>query len=337
MRYKLLGQSGLRVSELCLGTMTFDAEAWGSDPATSRAIYDRFRDAGGNFLDTANEIYAGGRSEETIAELVRGHRDEVVIGTKYTNAIDAADANFAGNHRKSMRRSLERSLTRLKTDHVDLFWIHAWDFTVAPDEVMRSLDDMVREGKVLHIGISNTPAWLIARSNTLAELRGWTRFAAVQVEYNLAERSAELETLPMARSLGLSALAWSPLAMGVLTGKYLGAPTDNRRLDVVKFREAGGAAELAARRVSQIAEARNASAAAVALAWLRAQPGVIPVFGARTLEQLEACLASTGLVLGVDDLAMLGAACEPPTIVPYNAIKGGRSIIYGGHADKIDF
>lgn len=335
MQYRLLGNSGLRVSDLCLGTMTFGAAGWGSDEAVSAQIYARYRDAGGNFLDTANEIYADGRSEEIIASMIHGHRDEMVIGTKYTNFANAPDPNMAGNHRKSLRRSLERSLRRLQTDYVDILWIHAWDFTVAPQEVMRALDDAVREGKVLHVGISNAPTWIIAQCNTLADLRGWTAFAAVQVEYSLAERSAELETLPMARTLGLSVLAWSPLAMGALTGKYLKSSGEQRRLDIVPYREAGGHVAEIAGQVTAIADKHRCSSAAVALAWLNAQPGVTPVIGARTLSQLADCLSSNRVELDEEDMRALMAISEPPQTVPHNAIARGSSIIYGGFAEKI--
>lgn len=336
MRYRLLGQSGLRVSTFCLGTMTFGAAGWGATSDEAADIYARYRDAGGNFLDTANEIYAEGRSEEIIGQLIAGHRDEMVIATKYTDHPHGSDPNIAGNHRKSLRRSLERSLRRLRTDHVDLLWVHAWDFTTAPQEVMRALDDAVRDGKVLYLGISNTPAWLIARCNTLAELRGWTSFAAVQVEYSLAERSAELETLPMAQALGLSVLAWSPLAMGVLTGKYLDSSGEQRRLDTVDYRSSEGRAAEVAQQVMAVAERRGCSPAAVALAWLIAQPGVCPIIGARTVAQLTDCLSAQEVALETDELKALNAVSEPALTAPHTAIRGGRSIVYGGFYDRID-
>ncbi|WP_311269492.1 aldo/keto reductase [Sphingobium sp. WCS2017Hpa-17] len=336
MRYRLLGQSGLRVSTFCLGTMTFGTADWGAAYDEAAAIYGHFRDTGGNFLDTANEIYAEGRSEEIIARLVCGHRDELVIATKYTDHPGGGDPNVAGNHRKSLRRSLERSLRRLGTDYIDLLWVHAWDFTTAPQEVMRALDDMVREGKILHIGISNTPAWLIARCNTLAELRGWSSFAAVQVEYSLAERSAEIETLPMAQALGLSVLAWSPLAMGVLTGKYLRPSGEARRLDQVNYRSADGKAAEVAEMVATIAGKRGCSPAAVALAWLLAQANVSPVIGARTVAQLKDCLGAQELMLEAGDIQALLAVSEPALTAPHTAIQGGSAIIYGGFRDQID-
>ncbi len=221
MRYQLLGRSGLRVSELCLGTMTFGENwGWGSAKGESRKVYDAFRTAGGNFLATAN-IYTNGTSETQLGEFLQGHRGEVVLATKYTNAASgAADPNAGGNHRKNMMQAVEASLKRLKTDYNDLYWLHIWDKITQIEEVMRAFDDLVRQGKILYAGVSDMPAWVTARANTLAELRGWTSFIGLQIEYSLIERTPERELLPMAAALGLGVTAWSPLAGGVLTGKY---------------------------------------------------------------------------------------------------------------------
>src|ERR1700726_4708154 len=222
MRYQLLGRSGLRVSEICLGTMTFGEEwGWGSSKEESQGIYNRFRELGGNFVDTAN-LYTNGTSELFLGEFMQGHRDQVVLATKYTNAVPGTDPNAAGNHRKSMMQAVEASLKRLKTDYIDLYWVHIWDGITPVEEVMRGLDDLVRQGKVLYLGISDAPAWWIAQANTLAELRGWTQFIGLQIEYNLVERTVERELIPMAKALNLGVLAWSPLAKGVLSGKYHG-------------------------------------------------------------------------------------------------------------------
>src|SRR5216683_1218332 len=206
MRYKLLGKSGLRVSELCLGTMTFGEDwGWGASQEESRKLYDTFLEAGGNFIDTANI---------------------------YTNAAPGTDPNAAGNQRKSMVQALEASLKRLKTDYIDLYWLHIWDQITPIEEVMRAFDDLVRQGKILYAGVSDMPAWVIAKANTLAELRAWTSFVGLQIEYNLIERTPERELLPMAASLGLGVTAWSPLAGGVLTGKQLeGGAKDSRQND----------------------------------------------------------------------------------------------------------
>ena len=220
MRYRLLGKSGLRVSELCLGTMTFGEDwGWGSSKDESRQILDAFFEAGGNFIDTAN-VYTNGTSETLLGEFLKGDRDRAVLATKYTNAMPGTDPNAGGNQRKNMMRSVEASLKRLQTDYIDLYWLHIWDKITPLDEVMRAFDDLVRQGKILHAGVSDMAAWAVARANTLAELRGWTPFVGLQIEYSLIERTVERELIPMAEALGLGVTAWSPLAGGVLTGKY---------------------------------------------------------------------------------------------------------------------
>jgi len=185
MKYTLLGKSGLRVSEACLGAMTF-GEEWGTgaDRAESRAIFETFLERGGNFIDTANK-YTEGTSETFLGEFISGRRERLVLATKYSMNMNAGDPNAGGNHRKNLVQSIEASLRRLKTDYIDLYWLHMWDFTTPAEEVMRALDDLVRSGKILHIGASDTPAWIVARSSTLAELRGWTPFTALQLKYNL--------------------------------------------------------------------------------------------------------------------------------------------------------
>ena len=180
--YRLLGRSGLRVSPLCLGTMTFGTEwGWGSDKLESRRILDIYVEKGGNFVDTAN-FYTGGTSETFLGEFLEGRRDSVVLATKYSLNMRPGDPNAGGNHRKNLAQSLDASLTRLRTDHIDLYWLHAWEFRTPLDEVMRALDDAVSAGKILYLGISDTPAWTIARANTIAELRGWTPFVAMQAQ-----------------------------------------------------------------------------------------------------------------------------------------------------------
>src|SRR5689334_3502547 len=219
MRYRLLGKSGLRVSEICLGTMTFGEDwGWGAGAEDARKIYDAFRKAGGNFIDTAN-VYTNGSSERFVGEFIKGHREAVVVATKYTNANPGTDPNAAGNQRKSMVQALEASLKRLGTDYIDLYWMHIWDQITPVEEVMRGFDDLVRQGKILYAGVSDAPAWWISQANTIAELRGWTPFVGLQIEYSLLERTVERELLPMAAALGLGVTAWSPLAGGLLTGK----------------------------------------------------------------------------------------------------------------------
>jgi len=207
MKYRLLGNSGLRVSEVSLGTMTFGEDwGWGSPKDESRKIYDTYRAAGGNFIDTAN-IYTNGSSENLLGEFIHDHRQSVVLATKYTNANAGTDPNAAGNHRKSMVQALEGSLRRLKTDYIDLYWLHNWDQMTPVEEIMRAFDDLVHQGKVLYIGISDAPAWWIAQANTLAELRGWTQFIGLQIEYSLIERTVERELIPMAKAFKLGLVA----------------------------------------------------------------------------------------------------------------------------------
>jgi aryl-alcohol dehydrogenase-like predicted oxidoreductase len=222
LRYRLLGNSGLRVSEAALGTATFGEEwGWGSPKDEARKVYDAFRAAGGNFIDTANS-YTNGTSEMWLGEFMKNHRQSVVLATKYSSAAPGTDPNAAGNHRKNMMQAVEASLQRLQTDYIDLYWVHVWDQITPVEEVMRGLDDLIRQGKVLYVGISDAPAWWIAQANTLAHLRGWSPFVGLQIEYSLIERTVERELVPMAKALNLGSTAWSPLAGGMLTGKYHG-------------------------------------------------------------------------------------------------------------------
>jgi aryl-alcohol dehydrogenase-like predicted oxidoreductase len=229
MRYKLLGPSGLRVSELCLGTMSFgDAWGFGADEKESHRILGDFAEAGGNFIDTANK-YHEGQSEEIVGSFLGPGRDRWVVATKYTLAMRSGDPNAAGNSRKNLRTSVEASLRRLRTDYLDVLWVHAWDYTTPVEEVMRGLDDLVQAGKVHHVALSGAPAWIASQANTLAALRGWNPFVALQMEYSLLERTAERELLPVAEAFGLSVTAWAPMAAGILTGKYTRGSSRTRR------------------------------------------------------------------------------------------------------------
>src|SRR6202047_5014602 len=296
MRYKLLGKSGLRVSELCLGTMTFGEDwGWGSSKEESRKVYDAFLEAGGNFIDTAN-VYTKGTSERLLGEFMAGHRERIVLATKYTNAAPGNDPNAAGNHRKSMMQSVEASLKRLKTDYIDLYLLHILDQLTPIEEVMRAFDDLVRQGKILYADVSDMPAWLVAKANTLADLRGWTPFVGLQIEYSLIERTPEAELMPMATDLGLGVTAWSPLAGGILTGKQLeaGGAKDSRQNDpgFKQFMASDTRKEAIAREVVAVARECGHSPAQVALAWLRQRaPPVIPILGARKLAQVKDNLA----------------------------------------------
>src|ERR1700680_3948367 len=342
MKYRLLGKSGLRVSEAALGAMTFGDEwGWGSLKAEAQKVYETYREAGGNFIDTAN-FYTSGTSEKCVAEFIKGHRDSVVLATKYSNAAPGNDPNAAGNHRKSMVQALEASLKRLQTGYIDLYWVHIWDGITPVEEVMRGLDDIVRQGKVLYVGISDAPAWWIAQSNTLAELRGWTQFTGLQIEYSLVERAVEAELIPMSKALNLGVLAWSPLAKGVLSGKYHGeGKADGGRMSNEGMKEFLPEEQRATRIISAVkavSEQVGRSMAQVALAWLRHQTvPVIPIMGARKVSQLQDNLARWYLDLSAKQLKSLDGASRIELGFPQSIYEREmvRSIRYGGTWDRL--
>jgi aryl-alcohol dehydrogenase-like predicted oxidoreductase len=342
MRYRLLGNSGLRVSEAALGAMTFgDDWGWGAAKDESRKVYDAFREAGGNFIDTAN-FYTNGTSESFLGEFMQGHRQSVVMATKYTNAAPGTDPNAAGNQRKNMMQAVEASLKRLRTDYIDLYWVHIWDQITPVEEVMRGLDDLVRAGKVLYVGISDAPAWWIAQANTLAHLRGWSPFIGLQIEYNLIERTVERELIPMAKALNIGVTAWSPLSRGVLTGKYHGqGSSEPGRMssDMMKeYMPEQQRSDRVVAAVKTVSDEIGRSMAQVALAWLRYRPvPVIPIIGARKLSQLQDNLASFDLTLSADQLKTLDEASRIELGFPYDiyAKEMPRAICYGGLRDQI--
>src|SRR5882757_5497360 len=342
MKYRLLGKSGLRVSEAALGTMTFgDERGWGSPKAEAQKIYETYREASGNFIDTAN-FYTGGTSEKFVGEFIKSHRDSVVLATKYSNAAPGNDPNAAGNHRKSMMQAMEASLKRLQTDYIDLYWVHIWDGITPVEEVMRGLDDIVRQGKVLYVGISDAPAWWIAQANTLAKLRGWTQFTGLQIEYSLIERTVERELVPMAQALNLGILAWSPLARGVLSGKYHGeGKSDGGRMSNEGMKEFLPEDQRATRIISAVkavSKQTGSSMAQVALAWLRHQTvPVIPIIGARKVSQLQDNLASLDLELSAEQLKSLDGASRIEPGFPQSIYEKEmvRAIRYGGVWDRL--
>ena len=344
MRYKLLGKSGLRVSELCLGTMTFGEDwGWGSSEAESRKVFDAFFEAGGNFIDTAN-VYTNGTSETLLGGFLKGDRGRAVLATKYTNAMPGTDPNAAGNQRKNMVQAVEASLKRLGTDYIDLYWLHVWDRLTPLEEVMRAFDDLVRQGKILYAGVSDMAAWTVARANTLAELRGWTPFVGLQIEYSLIERTVERELIPMAEALGLGVTAWSPLSSGVLTGKYSGEAVDpNARMNSPMMKGFGGAASGRTRavvaEVKAVAGEVGRSSAQVALAWLRQRPTpVIPIVGARRLDQFLDNLACLDLTLTPEQVGRLDAVSHVELGFPHDfyGIDMVKALTYGGLRDRID-
>jgi aryl-alcohol dehydrogenase-like predicted oxidoreductase len=341
MNYRLLGNSGLRVAEMSLGTMTFGEEwGWGSPKDEARKIYDAYRAAGGNFIDTAN-VYTNSTSETLIGEFMRDHRTEVVLATKYTNAAAGNDPNASGNHRKSMVQALEASLRRLKTDYVDLYWLHIWDKLTPVDEVMRAFDDLVSQGKVLYIGVSDAPAWWIAQANTLAELRGWSKFVGLQIEYSLIERTVERELVPMAKAFNLGLVAWSPLAGGVLSGKYHAKGRSEGRFSnesMNQFLRTGERPDRVVAALTKVGQQVGRSVAQVALAWLQyREVPVIPIIGARRIAQLEDNLASLELKLTGEQVAALDRASAIELGFPHDFYEREmvKTMVYGGLRDKI--
>ena len=310
LKYKLFGNTGLRVSEICLGTMSFGQDwGFGADEATSHKVLSAYRDRGGNFLDTANK-YHNGQTEEYIGSWLDSGRDSMVIATKYTLSMNHEDPNASGNHRKNLMRAVEGSLRRLKTDYIDLLWVHAHDDYTPYQETMRALDDMVQQGKVSYIGISDTPAWLVSASNVYAELRGWSQYAGIQVEYNLLQREPERDLIPMASHFDLSVTAWAPLAGGVLTGKYTrGGDNDSLRKGGNEMRGHSSEQGLkVARAVDKIADDLGVTSAQVAVAWVLAQGyAMIPIVGARKVSQIEDTLGASAVELPAEALAELDA------------------------------
>ncbi len=340
MRYKLLGNSGLRVSELCLGTMTFGEDwGWGADKEESQAVFRAFAEAGGNFLDTAN-LYTNGTSETLVGEFVKGDREKWVIATKYSLNTRPGDVNACGNHRKNLFQAVEASLKRLGTDYIDLLWLHLWDSLTPIEEVMRAFDDLVRMGKVLYIGISDSPAWIVSQANTLATLRGWTPFIGLQIEYSLKERTPERELLPMAKALNIGVTAWSPLGGGVLTGKYNQPNPVDGRLSMTDqpFQILDRDLKIA-ETVLEIAREIGKSPAQVALNWLRNRPNpIIPIIGARRLSQLQDNLACVDFNLTGEQLQRLDNISAISLGFPQELLASQfvRDILLGGVAAQLD-
>ena len=295
MKYQLFGHTGLRVSELCLGTMGFGTEnGWGADFAGSKAVFEAYTQAGGNFLDTAN-IYTQGSSEKFLVELIGSDRDHFVLATKYSLKDRNGDPNYAGNHRKNMMRSVQESLKRLQTDYIDVLWLHIWDFTTHPEEVLLAMNDLISKGLVHYIGISDTPAWRVAQANTIAELRGWNRFAGLQVEYSLINRTAERDLLPVAKALQLTLTPWAPLAGGALSGKYLKGdkgrlPENSKRLNERSTR--------ITQKVVEVAAAMDCTPAQVALRWtMQRNQSVVPIVGATKAHQIMDAIGSVEVTI----------------------------------------
>jgi len=330
--YRLLGRSGLRVSPISLGTMTFGSDwGWGADASESRRQFDLYSDKGGNFIDTAN-FYTEGTSEKLLGEFLKEKRDNYVLATKYTLNMRPGDPNAGGNHRKSLFQSLEASLKRLNTDYIDLYWVHMDDGLTPIEETMRALDDAVSQGKLLYVGVSDMPAWKVAQANMLADFRGWSPFVGLQIEYSLAERTPERDLIPMARELGLGVTPWSPLAQGVLSGKYTKADLEG---DGGEGTQGEGRHErnktsgrLTARTLAIADKAKEiggeigASASQVSLHWLLRQPGVTaPIIGARTVAQLENSLGALDITLSDEQVNRLDEVSKIDLGFPHDFLR----------------
>jgi aryl-alcohol dehydrogenase-like predicted oxidoreductase len=329
--YRLLGRSGLRVSPLALGTMTFGTDwGWGADRDEAHRIFDAYVDCGGNFIDTSNN-YTNGTSEQLIGELAADKRDGLVIATKYSASTRPDDPNSGGDHRKSMDRSVERSLARLQTDYIDLLYLHLWDGTTSVEEALRAMDDLVRAGKVLYVGISDTPAWQVSRMQAIADLRGWSPLVALEIEYSLIERTVERDLIPMASEMGLGVIPWSPLGRGVLTGKYSSRDLDHgadpagvqgtrksaRELNGSLSERSLAIAEV----VKTVATELGRTPAQVALAWTLLNDSVTaPLIGARTLSQLEDNLGALEVELPDDARARLEQASTVALGFPHDVL-----------------
>jgi aryl-alcohol dehydrogenase-like predicted oxidoreductase len=327
--YITLGRSGLRVSPLSLGTMTFGTEwGWGAEETVSRSLFDRYIEEGGNFIDTADG-YTGGKSEEMVGKFIadRGLRDRVVLATKFTFNADPGNPNAGGNGRKNIYRALHGSLRRLQTDFIDLYWLHAWDTVTPVEEVIATLNDLVREGKIRHYGFSDTPAWYVARAQTLAEKEGKERLIALQLEYSLVERNIEREHIPAAKELGLGICPWSPLASGFLTGKYNRQGNDGRgdgRLEKTKDSQNPTLLRFNPRNweildvLLEVSRQVGRSPAQVALNWVVTQPGVTStILGASKLRQLEDNLRAIEFSIPADLRRKLDEVSAPASIHPY--------------------
>ena len=337
MQYKLFGKSCLRVSELALGTMTFGEEwGWGSNKSDSKKVFDVFAKEGGNFIDTANR-YTEGTSEKYVGEFINADREHFVLATKYTLFMRRDDPNFSGNHRKNMVQALDASLKRLKTDYIDLYWLHAWDYTTPEEEVLRALDDMVRAGKILYLGISDTPAWIVSRMNAIAELRGKTQFVGLQIKYSLLERTVERELLPMARKLDIAVTPWGVLDGGILTGKYNKKRDEAGRAQI--YKSISDEKLKVAAEVIKVAKKTGKKASQVALNWVRQQPGVIiPIIGAKTEKQLKDNLECLKFSLNDDQLNKLDEVSKVELGFPHEFLSSDsiKDIIFGGTQDKIE-
>lgn len=329
MNYYTLGNTGLKVSRLALGTMTFgDDWGWGADEANARQLFDTYLEAGGNFIDTA-DLYTNGNSERMLGRFVKdsGTRDRVIITTKFSYNAEPNNPNAGGNGRKNILRAVEGSLERLGTDYIDIYMLHTWDQVTPAEEVMRTLDDLVRSGKVRYVALSDAPAWYVAQAQTLARERHWEPISTVQLEYSLAERNIEFEYTAMSQALGTGLMVWSPLASGLLSGKYkpseqggegsgrLAMLADSGNPAFNKFTDKNWAivAEL-----ESVAKELDRSMAQVALNWVANRPAVASVIiGATKLHQLQDNLGALDFELPIELQQQLDTVSRPESRFPY--------------------
>lgn len=345
MTYHTLGKSGLKVTRLALGTMTFGTEwGWGADKETARSMFDAYVDAGGNFFDTA-DAYTGGTAESWLGEFIaeRGLREDAVIASKFSMNLEASSPNAAGNGRKNILRAVEGSLKRLNTDFIDLYFLHCWDRLTPPEEVMRTLDDLVRSGKVRHFGLSDVPAWYASRAQAIAEHRGYEPISALQLEYSLAERNIENEFVPLGTRYGAGIMVWSPLASGLLSGKYRPGERGQAvgRLETVRGTSNPGFQKFTERNWAIVVELEKVSVelgrsmAQIALNWVITQPGVASVIlGATKLEQITDNMGALDFVIPAEVRERLNTVSTPPATFPYSffgaeiqgSLTGGKTL-----------
>lgn len=345
MKYLHFGRrTGLRVSELALGTGNFGTGwGYGSERSEAKDVFDGYVAAGGNFIDTANG-YQAGQSEQLVGDFISADRDYFVLATKYTMGLSPTDGiTRTGNNRKNLIRSVEESLKRLKTDRIDLLWAHMADGATPLDEILRGFDDLVRAGKIHYAGLSNFPAWMVSRADLMAELRGWSLVAGIQVEYSLVERGADREFLPMAEALGLGAACWSPLGGGLLTGKYRDGSKEGRMtgLGGALLRTEKGDRETATLdAVLAIARELDATTSHVAIAWLlgkarKSSTALVPILGSRTRAQLDATLGAVSLHLSAEQVQRLDQASAIVMGNPYDIVTQSAASISGGSTDAL--
>ncbi|MEL6759284.1 MAG: aldo/keto reductase [Myxococcota bacterium] len=350
MDYFTLGRTGLRVSRLALGTMTFGEDwGWGTNAEGAREIFDTYAEAGGNFFDSA-DLYVNGRSEELLGEFIKAHgmRDRAVIATKFSYNGEPGNPNAGGNGRKHIMRAVEGSLKRLGTDYIDLYILHTWDQLTEPEEVMRALDDLVTAGKVRHIGLSDVPAWYAMRAQTIAEYRGYEPVSSVQLEYSLVERNIEGEYIDLATRYSMGITVWSPLASGLLSGKYKPSRGEERPSGEGRLATLAGSGNTAfdkfternwtiVAELEKVASELGRSMAQVALNWVANRPGVASVLiGATKKHQLEDNLGALGFEIPSEMTARLNQISDPQLAFPYSFFKPEMVAMLTGGANVGD-